>query len=78
MVKVSIYWHFWFHGIASIGQKYWLVGYLVLNWVLVVVVEVQVTCLRSHVLSCEEGAGNKCSCQGFEGDREGYFGDGVF
>jgi len=44
LVKVSIYWHFWFHGISSIGQKYWLGkwdGYLVLNWVLVVVVEVQ-------------------------------------
>lgn len=24
LVKVSIYWHFWFHGISSIGQKYWL------------------------------------------------------
>jgi hypothetical protein len=26
LVKVSIYWHFWFHGISSIGQKSWLGG----------------------------------------------------
>lgn len=27
LVKVSIYWHFWFHGISSIGQKFWLGKY---------------------------------------------------
>lgn len=56
LVKVSIYWHFWFHGISSIGQKYWLgkldIWYWIGSWLWWWTVSLAHFIPLSHPFSC--------------------------